>query len=294
MKVVTQAILLSVFVSISANADVQNRHDRAHASRHARHVSSRSLHHRRKFMSDPETSVALDNLAKDTYSVKKLADLRLLLMKSRGISASEQTKAKFNTLLQEACNNYNKGDRREAFTLRSVLILSQRSTLLSQNNQQYVDKILADIGNNSVEEGNRQLNIANLNSVSAKDNYSAKAMSLCRIMRRPNRGIKFDKNMQSEASSAIHDLYANRPLNDVALLSKLKEVLNLASQTPLLSTINQYEVKEIMLPEVLKNVDKAALLTKNSAEARTNQAPCVKCINEHNLAKMEAGESVSI
>jgi len=297
MNVITQAILFSAFVCMGANADAQNRVHRAHALRYSRHASPRSMpgpRRRPKFASEQELSEALDNLTKETYSAKKLADLRLLMMKSRGVGASEQSQAKFNTLLQEACNNYKKDDRREAFALRSILMLSQRSTLSSQNNQQYVDKMLADIGSNEVEVGKRPLDITTLNSVSAKDNYSAKAMHLCRIMRRSNRGTKFDKNMQSEASSAIHDLYANRPLNDVALLSKLKDVLNLASHTPLLSTINQYEVEEIMLPEVLKNVDKAALLTKHSPEPRINQDSCVKCIDEHNLAKVEAGEAVSI
>lgn len=297
MKIVTIAISLSIFVCLNASPGAHKRHNRRSAPSYSNRMMSNRMSQcprRAKFKSDQEVYSALDNLSKDAYSIKKLTDLRILMMKARGFSVSEQVQEKFNAILQDACNNFNKNDKRESYTLRSVLMLSLRSSLLSQNNQQYVDKMLAEIGSNSLFDGEKSLDITNLNSVSAKDHFNEKAASLCRLMRRPPRGTKFDKNVQSETSSAIHDLYANRPFNDHKRLTKLREVLNLAGNTPLLSTINQYEVKEIMLPEVAKNVAKASLIAINASSESSCQNSNVRSISEGELANIAAGESTKV
>lgn len=269
MKLITTAIILSLFVGLDAASDIQKKHDLVFVPPQPRNKASNAMHGRERMtrlLSDQEIDASLDNLEKQPYSLHKLAHIRQLMMRSRRNNIPEQLKVKFNTLLEDACKNYDKNNRREVIILKGVLNLSQQGKFLNNDHKANINKIIADIVEPSEPSAKEKTSLTpkNLSSIKAKDDYQTKANYLYQMMRRSKSAGNINKYVQSETSSAIHDLYAQRPLNNVAMLSKLRDILSFGQNTPLLSTINQYEVKEIMLPEVSKNLDKAVMLARQS------------------------------
>ena len=149
---------------------------------------------------------------------------------------------------------------------RNILHISEQSPLLSENHKCIVKNIASEIdeGSKALDNKRSELNINKLNTMKASDDYQAKVNCLNQIITRRRGSQNLDKNTQSETSAAIHDLYSQRPTDNLVVLSSLKEVLKQAQNSPLLSTIKQYEVKEIMLPTVCKNMEEAKRLTLNT------------------------------
>lgn len=283
MKIIQFAVLASILLYMQADAQIKNIPDRAYVPPQTKKRISRHNHghiHGQErqtpiIISEQDINGALDKLQQEPYSIQKLSALRHLIMRSRRTTVSLETQEKLNTLLLEAHKSYNKEDRRENAILRGTLNMSQLSPLLSENHKDNIKKLLTDIPEKLPNDahGNSSSNINDLYKIKAQDNYQAKVSSLSQIMRR-GRCLQATKNAQSEISAAIHDLYAQRPLDNACMLSKLQSILQQAQSSPLVCTIKQYEVKEIMLPEVTKNIEHAQTLTV----ANTSNTPDVQKI----------------
>lgn len=242
----------------------------------ARAVPGIGFSHRPQMLSDEEVLTQVEGLKNSPCSIDKLVRIRRILSQSRNQNYSEKTQTKFNELLNITSQNCDQNNQKELSFMIGILQDSQQCSLLTNTHKEKIAQTL----NNFLEKAknaqcaNLKMVAQSLNTSNTTNGYKSKIQNIIK-MTRSGRGINtIPREVQSEFSAAIHDAYSNRPSDDNASLAMLKHVLTIAAGSPLLSTIKQYEVKEIFIPNVVKEMEKAKQLAenkdpKNSAEVQS-------------------------
>jgi hypothetical protein len=267
MKIMRLAVIASLFFCSNVKAESTQKQTRpTRASRIRKHPERHFVGHRPMIITDEGLAQQLAGLEKIPHSEEKLIRVRRLLTQGRKQTYTEQNQEKFNQILQDAYKNCDQTNQKELNLLIGILHFSQQSPLLGDSHKENIDKLFKDLIEKAKKSQgtNLKTTMQNLQNMDSQNDYKSKIQSTFQLARKI-RGIKApSREMQSEFSAAIQDVYSNRPMDDSQSLTKLRDILTIASNSLLLSTIKQYEVKEIFIPNVLKNIEKAKQLAQNT------------------------------
>jgi hypothetical protein len=195
----------------------------------------------------------LTNISKENDLFKQIGLLHNLIVKNRKNTFNTTTQNIFGNTLQEIYNKCDKSDYHQGRSLSTMLSGAARSSLLSNNQQEYVQShMMSELKKSGCFSPKSKL-LGALKSLENSNNFYIRnrmLMNLCR-----NHGIKpVDSDVQALFYNILKGTYALRPLNDETRLNQLKQVLDDVVDSTMLNSEDKKYVKTVMLPDINQNI----------------------------------------
>ena len=204
---------------------------------------------------DPSSEIQqeLININNETDLLKQISGMRSLMMKYRKKPVNSTVQNSFGNSLQKIFDKRSNDNFRQNKSLKSLLTAASHTTLLSQNQQEYVNRhMLPELKKSACFSDKGRL-LSMLKDLNQNKSFHIKNRMLMNMIR--HNGVKqVENDVKTLFIEVLKNTYAIRPLNDEIRLNHLKQTLEEACESTLLNDSDKKYVKNTLLPDISKNI----------------------------------------